>query len=537
MTRLPTGICGMSKWEDDIYSYDEVPYHSWPYRQSHPDRLATIALLFGMEPQPIERARILELGCAGGGNLIPMAETLPGSRFVGIDLSERELAEAQSLVEQLQLKNVELIHNNIVAVDQELGKFHYIIVHGLFSWVPPEVQDRILQICRENLEPNGVAYVSYNTYPGWRMRGMIRDMVCYHTEQLTGPRERVSQARALLRFLSRSAVNHKNAYAAYLAEELGLFSQVEDYYLFHDHLEKVNEPVYFWQFVQRAKAHDLQFLGEADFSTMFAGNLSDDVAATLERITQDIVQMEQYLDFVRNRTFRQTLLCHAENVLQRKLGLQSVETLYVSSRLKPESDDLDVRGAESVRFSGPNVHLETASPLVKAALVHLAAVWPSWVPFRSLVMTARSRIHPAPVQDAKCVERDGQKLGDQLIQCYASNAVELHAMQPPFTIEISDRPAAAPLARLQAESGPQVTNRRGETVTLTEMSRHTICCLDGSTDQGEIIDRLMNLVVEETLVVQTGGQPVSDHSRVRAILRGSLGDSLRELANHALLVG
>ena len=243
MTRLPTGICGMSKWEDDIYSYDEVPYHSWPYRQSHPDRLATIALLFGMEPQPIERARILELGCAGGGNLIPMAETLPGSRFVGIDLSERELAEAQSLVEQLQLKNVELIHNNIVAVDQELGKFHYIIVHGLFSWVPPEVQDRILQICRENLEPNGVAYVSYNTYPGWRMRGMIRDMVCYHTEQLTGPRERVSQARALLRFLSRSAVNHKNAYAAYLAEELGLFSQVEDYYLFHDHLEKVNEPV------------------------------------------------------------------------------------------------------------------------------------------------------------------------------------------------------------------------------------------------------------------------------------------------------
>ena len=32
-----------------------------------------------------------------------------------------------------------------------------------------------------------MAYVSYNTYPGWHIRGMIRDMMCYHTRQFSDP--------------------------------------------------------------------------------------------------------------------------------------------------------------------------------------------------------------------------------------------------------------------------------------------------------------------------------------------------------------
>lgn len=53
-------------------SYDRVPYKSHPFRQSHPDRLAVIATLHGMSPIPIERARVLELGSASGGNLVPV---------------------------------------------------------------------------------------------------------------------------------------------------------------------------------------------------------------------------------------------------------------------------------------------------------------------------------------------------------------------------------------------------------------------------------------------------------------------------------
>src|SRR5262245_55593060 len=94
-------------------SYDLVPYLSTPYPQSHPDRLATIAALAGLRPVPVVSSRVLELGCAAGGNLIPMAVALPGASFVGIDLSSKQVEEGRKIVADLGLKNIELQHKDI----------------------------------------------------------------------------------------------------------------------------------------------------------------------------------------------------------------------------------------------------------------------------------------------------------------------------------------------------------------------------------------------------------------------------------------
>src|SRR5262245_8757143 len=160
-------------------SYDVVPYESNVFSQSHPDRLATIATLLGMRPAPVTDCRVLELGCASGGNVIPMAVSLPGSRFVGIDLSSRQIEMGRRTVESLALTNLDLKQFDIRNLTKDVGQFDYIICHGVFSWVPREVQDKILEVCAQNLSPRGVAYVSYNTYPGWHMRGLIRDMMLY----------------------------------------------------------------------------------------------------------------------------------------------------------------------------------------------------------------------------------------------------------------------------------------------------------------------------------------------------------------------
>jgi cyclopropane fatty-acyl-phospholipid synthase-like methyltransferase len=143
--------------------------------------MATLAALFGMEPVDINQAQILELGCAAGSNLIPMATQLPGATFVGVEGAARQVAVGQQLVEDLQLGNVTLHHKDILDIDPAFGVFDYIVVHGVYSWVQDAVQEKILSICKQNLSPQGVAYVSYNTYPGWRMRGMLRDMMMYHT--------------------------------------------------------------------------------------------------------------------------------------------------------------------------------------------------------------------------------------------------------------------------------------------------------------------------------------------------------------------
>ncbi len=78
-------------------TYDQVPYPHWTHRDTHPRQLEAIATLFGMHPAPITGCRVLEIGCAAGWNLIPMAEDLPGSEFVGLDSSTSQIGAARAL--------------------------------------------------------------------------------------------------------------------------------------------------------------------------------------------------------------------------------------------------------------------------------------------------------------------------------------------------------------------------------------------------------------------------------------------------------
>jgi SAM-dependent methyltransferase len=224
-------------------SYDVLPYFSAPFQATHPDRLAVVATLFGLKPVSAERCRVLELGCAAGGNLIPLAVALPQSRFVGIDQSARQVAEGQQIVRELSLKNIELHATDILDVDDNYGMFDYIICHGVYSWVPEPVQNKILAICARLLQADGVGYISYNTLPGWHMQGMIRDMMCYHIGRSPGgsPASQVGQARALLNFLARSVREEKSPYGLLLERTLGRLQGLSDSYLFHEYLEDCNE--------------------------------------------------------------------------------------------------------------------------------------------------------------------------------------------------------------------------------------------------------------------------------------------------------
>ena len=183
-----------------INPYDELPFPSQPLPQSHPDRLAAIGRLFGMQPPPVERCRVLELGCATGGNLIPMAEALDDSRFVGIDYSQAQVLAAQHSAAALKLENLELRCADIGDLGDELGSFDYIICHGVFAWVPPALQDKILSICQRSLTPQGIAYISYNTYPGWHLRSVVREVLSEHALGASA-KDRLARGKGVLEFV------------------------------------------------------------------------------------------------------------------------------------------------------------------------------------------------------------------------------------------------------------------------------------------------------------------------------------------------
>ena len=184
-------------------SYDETPYDSYPFAQSHPDRQYCVGKLFGLNPPPINKCRVLELGCAGGGNILPLAVRFPQSEYVGIDLSERQIADANRHKEGLALKNCSFSATNIMDIDESWGTFDYIICHGVYSWVPDFVREKILEICRNRMSPDGLAFISYNTMPGWGPLRTMREMLLVHIRDIEGTEEKAAQARALIKVLSQ----------------------------------------------------------------------------------------------------------------------------------------------------------------------------------------------------------------------------------------------------------------------------------------------------------------------------------------------
>jgi methyltransferase-like protein/trans-aconitate methyltransferase len=513
-------------------SYDEVPYASYPFPQTHPDRLATIAHLLGLTAAPPRHCRVLELGCAAGGNLIPMAVALPQAQFVGIDLSAVQVAEGQAIIDALGLDNIRLEAASILDVDASWGSFDYIVAHGVYSWVPDAVQQKMLAICARQLAADGVAYVSYNTLPGWRMRGMIRDLMRYHAMSFTEPAQRVGQARAILDFLARSVPTANNPYGLALRAEAQELAGQPDYYILHEHLEDINEPLYFHEFAARAAAHGLQYLGEADFGTMLASNFPREVDETVRRIAPDLIRQEQFIDFLRNRTFRQTLLVHEGRAIEREVHPDRLTALAVASALQPAHAQPNLADPTEESFRAPNGGtLRTPNPVTKAAIVVLAREWPAALPFATLLERATALLAPA----GKAVAADGltpaRTLASDLLQCYAAGLIELRTEPPRFVTRPGDRPLAGTLARLQAAHGlTRLTNLRHETVDVTPPIARLLQLLDGSRDR----DTLQRIALGWTLAgadgfAPRGGAPV-------AAAHNGLERALTELARAALLL-
>ena len=431
-------------------TYDALPYDSNPFPACHPDRLAVVGRLFGRDPAPIETARVLELGCGRGGHLLPLAAFLPDARFLGIDLSRVQIEDARQWAERLELDNVRFEQADILELGPSLGTFDYVIAHGVYSWVPPEVQRRLLALTRQVLAPEGVALVSYNALPGWHQRRAVREAMLFHTSRLDQPVARVQQARAFLDLMAEHGEARSPGFrqgVAGLAEQLHKRS---DTYLFHDFLAEHNEPLYLSTFVERASEAGLAYLGESELLAMHAAPLGEQVDEVLAPLRDDRLRYLQYLDFVANRSFHLSLLVRDDTAMDPAITADRVLALRVQSAVRP-TDAVQLAPGVRARFAdGDGAAVTTGRPDVKAALVHLGERWPGSVPVGALadhVCRALGRAHDT----ATPTERE--HLAGALLQAHIHGAVELTTWDRPAAHHLEERPLALPIQRTMIAAG------------------------------------------------------------------------------------
>ena len=465
-----------SMGRNPVTEYDAVRYPTNPKPQTHPDRLATMATLFGMSPAPVTRCRVLELACGTGGNLIPMAFALPDSRFTGIDLAAEPVAEGCRMVERLGLTNIRLLAMDLMEFGAEHGECDYIIAHGLYSWVAPQVRERILDLCHERLAPHGVAFISYNAYPGFHLRRVTRDMMRYHVESISSPAERIAQARSLAKFVAGAQAGN-DLDGVFLKHEFEEILGRASGALYHDDLSDHNTAFYFRQFAGDVRRRGLEYLGEVDYFAMQDHLYGEEVKQALQPLSGDIVRKEQYLDFIRCRRFRQTLVCRAGVELNREVRPAQMRCFHFSCPARSDSEG---------RFEGAKgAAVKPVHPLAAAAIQYLADRWPGRIGFAELLAQGGGSEADAPV------------LEEILLGCFAAGLIEAHVWVPPFVTQPGPRPRASPLARIQLAEGTTAANLcHAVTLVDDESGRKLVQLLDGSRDRAALA-RELGVTVEE----------------------------------------
>jgi SAM-dependent methyltransferase len=479
--------------ETGTYAYDLVPFRSTSVPGADYRRIEVIARLFGVPAAPCAQARILELGCGTAANLIALALEHPRTCFIGCDLSRNALASAQRLVDHLGLKNVELRHIDICDVDDGWGSFDYIVCHDVFSWVGPDVGQKILAIQKRNLASHGVGYVSFDALPGWQLHGIARDMMQYHAAGLSDPQQAVDHARAMLAMGAAVQDQNEGPYAALLREEYFLLSRISDEQLYHLAFTEHHRPFYLHEFIRLLDEAGLQFLGDSDPTRLFGPRDPAAVRAFLDQLPQS--DQQQYSDFLVNCTCHGALMCHRD------------------VRIRSRPDEEVLRDCWISRTTAARDEWVARKALTDEVLCYLDETRPEFVAFRDLVQS-----ESAPMAD--------------FLDAYAAGLIDVALAPRRLSGHISDRPTVSPLVRLQAKESATVTNQRCEPVRLTDLARYVVTLLDGAHSMSDVVES----VGQEINAGRAGNDRILRLQDEELIAERVTGDILLHLRDHALLV-
>lgn len=521
--------------ENPGQDYDRVTYPSMAHPQTFAETLAIKGLLRGLEVASPDRCRVLELGCGDGFNLAAMAVSHPEAHYTGIDYSAEAVARGRRMLADLNLAQVRLEAadiRNLEGAALAPGSFDYIMAHGVYSWVPAEVRDALLASIGRLLAPQGVAFVSYLALPGAYQRETVRSIIRYHTRGEKDPQEQVKQSRSILRLIAKG-VTVENHYTRWIAEELALIETHSDEGFYHDELSADSFPMLFTEFLSQAAGHGLQFLTEAEYLLPISPGLTDEAREHLRPLEGNRVLLEQYLDFLEGRRFRQTLLCRPG--LGMTLQTTRLAQLWVACQAVQNGTPVtSLTGTEAIEFHGlKRARIKAITAHEKAVLLTLTERPGEARKFPDVLAATRERL-----------VREGIAPGDDfdpVVRAFLCRAclpglVEFSWQQPRHTGNVPARPCAHPLALWQIRhDAPLVWSYRNRFVEVNgKLGRHLLSLLDGTRDHAALADAMRAYLADQHAAARAQGETAGLPDPDDPVLDEQLQRSLTGLAGLGL---
>jgi cyclopropane fatty-acyl-phospholipid synthase-like methyltransferase/methyltransferase-like protein len=476
-------------------SYDDVIYPGYAFSFTNPAHLCAAGKLRGLNPPDPRTANILEIGCSTGGNIINIAYTLPQAHCIGIDYSATQIKLGQKTLRDSGLQNITL--HTLDARDLHAAfpdkRFDYIIVHGVYSWVDTDVQQSILAACRDMLTKDGLAFISFNAYPGWKLYEASRSFMKFRTAGINNPAQKAIAARQAVNFLYKHSFAAPLHYRQSIEKNAQVLAAAPDTMILHDYLEAVSKPCSFTEFCTSLKKFNLSYVDDARPDFLRPEQCSQEIAQSLSGMEYN--RALQYLDYFTGRQFHSAIICHQGQSLLHERNPQHINTLYFSSRIRAQISPEQLISSKASRFFFDNRSIQVDNTFVKAMLCVLASTWPACISYADLISRSSDMLlnFGGTAPDAGTAHDIAQNVLWTLI---SQNLCSYMACALPAAQNPGEFPISSAVARAQLKQGDMICTLLHHNAKLNDS---VAIWLVSHCDGTRSIDILIEMALQQAL--------------------------------------
>ena len=351
-----------------------------------------------------------ELGSGWGLSIAGWAAIFPKGRFIAIEPNSEQSDWTGKLAKTASLDNLTVLNRNFdQLIDENIPQLDYLIINGTYSRTGSEGRQFIRDFIKKHLKPGGVAYISYNSQPGWSVTEPLKEFLMTALRVAGGEQSTVTVMQGL-----NSLKNIQEAGSLYFKNAAGaghwleaVTNGVSPETILDELINHEQRAFAFSEILDDMSEAGLSYIGSLDISN-YLDNLITPKAFLdcINQVAGSLVLRETVKGLLYNTTFRSDLFIKSPKAVDKAKAEESIRSkkLMLCGEKAKMPEKVNIRGVETkpkTEIYDPIIEVLAERPLTVGELMEKVGLDTAQTAQAAAVLLLMNWIYPTPPDYSK----------------------------------------------------------------------------------------------------------------------------------------